>query len=547
MVHEKVIVAKCAGLPLAVVVIAGILLNHPDVVDWWKHVASSVRDYIARDATKTAEVIHLMYRHLPNYLKTCFLYLGVFREDFEIQVWKLVLMWISEGFIQNQDKFNLEVSAEQYLEELVHRNLVMVGQRRANGKIKTCRMHDTLREFCKKQAAEESLFGEIKAENLSPPTSSENQTVVDYQRLCINNVNLSTFLSGAPSGNCVRSLVACPKDASKLEARLVLNITKAFNLLRVLEMETLVISPRLHPDFCTLVLLQYVSISLEEGFIPPLFSNLLNLQTLIVTTKANTLEIKASIWDLPQFRHLHTNVSTIISAKPKGKEASQPNKNVQTLSSISPEICTKEVFVKTPNLKKLGVRGSISKLLQANDASNMFADLLQSLENLKLLNDDTESKVYRLPSKDKFPPQLTQLTLLNTLLNWRAISSLGELENLEVLRLKENACEGEIWNLGKEIFGRLKHLHIGRGDLMVWTASADNFPKLKSLELDCCSKLRGIPNELADITSLQSVALNCTNNQVAASARRLQLLKVERAKKAKIFDNFKVSVYPPDF
>ncbi|CAI9107967.1 OLC1v1007464C1 [Oldenlandia corymbosa var. corymbosa] len=549
--YEKIIVAKCAGLPLAVVVIAGILLNHSTVIDWWRHVADSVKDYIARDAAKTAEVIHLMYHHLPNYLKTCFLYLGVFREDFEIQVWKLVRMWISEGFIQNQDKFNLEVMAEQYLEELVHRNLVMVGKRRANGKIKTCRMHDTLREFCKKQAAEENLFGEIKADNLSSSPSSENQAVGDYRRLCINNVSLSTYLAGAPSGKSVRSLLACPKDETTMDAKLVSNITKAFNLLRILETEAVVIIPRLPADFCSLVLLQYVAISLVDGFIPPVFSNLLNLQTLIVNTKSNALEIKANIWDLPQFRHLHTNASTSISTKnqTKGKEAAQPNKNVQTLCSISPGMCTKEVFKKTPNLKKLGVRGSITSLLEVNDDSNLFAHLykLESLENLKLLNGDTESKVYRLPPKDKFPPQLTQLTLLNTLLNWRAISLLGELENLEVLKLKENACEGEIWNLGQEVFARLKHLHIGRTDLMVWTASADNFPNLKSLELDGCSILRGIPNELADITSLQSVALNCTNNQVAASARRLQLLKVERAKKAKIFGNFKVSVYPPDF
>ncbi|CAI9118924.1 OLC1v1020551C1 [Oldenlandia corymbosa var. corymbosa] len=545
--YEIKIVEKCDGLPLALVVIAGILVNHPDRTDWWRHVSNSVRDYIAKDATQATKVIDLMYKHLPNHLKTCFLYLGVFREDFEIPVWKLVRLWISEGLIPQEGDLDLEITAEQYLDELVYRNVVMVGQRRSNDKIKTCRMHDTLREFCKKEATEENLFQEIKTDNL-------DMKLDQCRRICINNVQISNFLSPTTSGKSVRSFLTCPKEDMAADLKLVSNISKAFKLLRVLEIPSL-ISPRFSPDLCGLVLLKYIAIQIIGGIIPAVFSQLLNLQTLIVKTSSPTLEIKADIWKLSQFRHLHTNASASFpppssSDKTKGKEGAPPlPKNVQTLCTISPESCNREVFAQTPKLKKLGICGSLSKLFQASSKANLFEYLrtLEYLENLKLLNDDDmSSKLYSLPPKKSFPPHLTRLTLSHTFLGWDEMSVIGELDELEVLKLKEFAFQGTKWEPNKGGFKSLKHLFIGRTDLVVWQASVDHFPKLKSLELNGCDKLQSFPHGLADIPSLQSVVLHCTNTNVANSARKLQVLKLKQANKGNKSTNFKLSVYPPE-
>ncbi|XP_027107295.1 putative disease resistance RPP13-like protein 3 isoform X2 [Coffea arabica] len=305
--YELRILQKCDGLPLAIVVVAGILVNHRDRTDWWKKVAEDVNDYVARKQEQSYDVIKLSYNHMPYYLKPCFLYLGVFREDFEIPVWKLVRLWIAEGFIPRDGCMSLEDIAEDYLEELVDRNLVMVGHRRLTGQIKTCRIHDTLRDFCKKEATKENLFQEIKR-------------------------------------------------------------------------------------------------------------------------------------------------------------------------------------------------------------------------------------------------KLTRLTLLNTLLDWKHMSTLGKLEKLEVLKLKDNAFQGELWRTEGGGFRNLKVLHIGSTNLVMWKALASHFPILRSLFLRHCTKLEAVPSGLGDIATLQEIDLYCTNSMVAKSARNIQVLKlkVQANDKNKRGAAFKLSVYPPD-
>ncbi|KAL3499384.1 hypothetical protein ACH5RR_038477 [Cinchona calisaya] len=84
--------------------------------------------------------------------------------------------------------------------------------------------------------------------------------------------------------------------------------------------------------------------------------------------------------------------------------------------------------------------------MAANGQSSLFATLfrLEELENLKLLNDDVAFKLHDLPPENLFPIKLTRFTLLNTSLDWRKMSTLGKLENLEVLKLKDNAHQGEL-------------------------------------------------------------------------------------------------------
>ncbi|KAH6788449.1 hypothetical protein C2S51_003455 [Perilla frutescens var. frutescens] len=85
----------------------------------------------------------------------CFLYFGMFPPHFEIPVGKLISMWIAEGFIRQRDGLSMEETAENYLNDLINRQLVEVDQIKSNGKVKTCRIHRMLHDFCKIQAGEE--------------------------------------------------------------------------------------------------------------------------------------------------------------------------------------------------------------------------------------------------------------------------------------------------------------------------------------------------------------------------------------------------------
>lgn len=224
--------------------------------------------------------------------------------------------------------------------------------------------------------------------------------------------------------------------------------------------------------------------------------------------------------------------------------------NLRTLSTISPETCSEDVFDRAPNLSKLGIRGQLSKLFEVKGGSSLFDNVkkLNSLENLKLFNDvvdvqDSKGKIVSPP--DKFPPNLKKLTLYGTQLDWKYMSTLGMLENLEILKLKENAFKGKWWEPKDRGFPALKILHIGRTDLTNWVASDSHFPILKSLHLQHCTYLSAVPLGLANIATLQTIELYWTNVTAATSAKKIQSQKKKDQQTSK-GKGFKLSIYPPD-
>ncbi|KAK6786558.1 hypothetical protein RDI58_015083 [Solanum bulbocastanum] len=86
--------------------------------------------------------MQLSFDNLPHCLKPCLLYMGKFPEDTKITASKLISVWTAEGIVQNIE------SAEDYLMDLISRNVVMVSKRSYNGKVKICQVHDVVRHFC---------------------------------------------------------------------------------------------------------------------------------------------------------------------------------------------------------------------------------------------------------------------------------------------------------------------------------------------------------------------------------------------------------------
>jgi hypothetical protein len=133
-VIEQKIVENCKGLPLAVVLIAGVLKEKVENLDWWKQVGESLRQVgeslgSLNGGEGRFDVLEVVYNQLPEVLKPCFLFLGSFTEDEEIRVKKLNQLWISEGFVQKHENKSLEDVAEVYLMDLVARSLVAVARR----------------------------------------------------------------------------------------------------------------------------------------------------------------------------------------------------------------------------------------------------------------------------------------------------------------------------------------------------------------------------------------------------------------------------------
>ncbi|XP_041011970.1 putative disease resistance protein At1g50180 [Juglans microcarpa x Juglans regia] len=127
----KEMVTYCKGLPLAVIVLGGLLATK-QTLEEWKHVHRNVKSYIHQQKDLGINtVLALSYDDLPSHLKLCFLYLGHFPEDFEIRTKELIQMWMAEGLIlqTGSNKETLEDVGERYLQELDQRCIVQVGQK----------------------------------------------------------------------------------------------------------------------------------------------------------------------------------------------------------------------------------------------------------------------------------------------------------------------------------------------------------------------------------------------------------------------------------
>ncbi|XP_076917579.1 putative late blight resistance protein homolog R1A-10 [Bidens hawaiensis] len=207
--HGKEIAKKCHGLPLAVVVMAGVLAKEERSKDSWERIVERVSSYIVSDESRNMDIMALSYDHLPPRLRDCFLYLGGFPEDHKFLVRKLIWMWMAEGFVEEDGKRSLEAIGEDYLNELVDRNLVIVTNRKFNGDVKACSVHDLLRELCLERATKGHFCMKISTQmsNFSSMKQNKPRRIFTNQGFEINKLFHEPF-------PWVHSLLWCHKSMS---------------------------------------------------------------------------------------------------------------------------------------------------------------------------------------------------------------------------------------------------------------------------------------------------------------------------------------------
>ncbi|KAL6658719.1 hypothetical protein ACP70R_002759 [Stipagrostis hirtigluma subsp. patula] len=127
MVVSSDILKKCYGLPLAIITVASILACQPTMLkEQWQSIQNSLATQSPTNSIldDMKYILDLSFRSLPSQLKTCFLYLGTYPEDHEIERNDLVRRWVAEGFICHpvgQDAWDV---AESYFNELVNRSMI---------------------------------------------------------------------------------------------------------------------------------------------------------------------------------------------------------------------------------------------------------------------------------------------------------------------------------------------------------------------------------------------------------------------------------------
>ncbi|XP_051123367.1 putative late blight resistance protein homolog R1A-10 [Andrographis paniculata] len=484
----KKIAKDCEGLPLAIVSIGKLLRRAEKTVEYWKKVSEDENPLgiVVNDNSHITRSLLLSYDMLSRGQKPCFLYVGVFPRSYLISVSELIRLWAIEGFTDTSDR--------QLLDSLVYSSVVLVHERSSTiENTKTCRVHYVFRNLCISIAEKEKFCHVLNKYTYSFPRGTNHQP-----RLCThNNVMLGIEEVRATMGSIssIRSLLCLgPYHPYPLRLHLCFTMLKILNALSIrfytFPYETL-----------KLVRLKYLAIT-YDGELPNSISKLQKLQVLIVNRHCSGFDLPDPFTD-----------RTFLQ-------------NLNTLSGVSGCSCTRGVLGRLPKLEKLGIHIVAGQ----NEKENFsffgdIADMKPYLDSFKCTVSGFNTQVIsELPN---FPFKCEKITLSGCKFPWKYVEVFRC--NLRILKLRRNAFCGPVWEPFHGEFRRLKYLLLEDLDMEVWGgANSRHFPKLLSLIIKHCYKLREIPIDFGNIINLNTIEVEDCRPSVAISAKKIQEIHQEK-------------------
>ncbi|XP_039130253.1 probable disease resistance protein At1g58602 [Dioscorea cayenensis subsp. rotundata] len=526
-------VAKCCGLPLAIIVLGRLVLTRRQSAEEWRKLLKSTNWQLRQGEQKISEILALSYHHLPYYMKPCFLYFSIYPKGALISAKRLIRLWIAEGFIQPRDQETMEEVAEDYLEELVHWSMIQVVERHDHGGIKICRIHELLHDL--------SIFLAQGMNFIHIPSNDKEENILhNCRRLALHDDKSTRYIARSysiDSNSRLRTITSVDmgKSISKME-----KFFHDLKLLRVINLQGTRIKS-LPNDIGKLIHLRYLGLRYTDlTELPSSIGKLINLQTLDIKKSMHISELPSQVWKMQRnLRHLEGNYLSI-----KGLPSTESLPNLQTLSNVKAGTWLQNGLQKMTNISKLGVHDVTGTDKEA------LLDCLGKLDNLTKLTWKTKlawkttyhhmipssifsTSQYRnniqilylggplegLPDAICMSASLTKLTLQSTRLQEDPLVMLGKLANLQVLRLRD-AFVGEEMVCVEKGFPQLKVLELkSLSELEVWSIKDEAMPKLRELEIEACEYLMMLPQGLQMVTSLQKLKVIRMNDNFCRRLR----------------------------
>ncbi|XP_059632319.1 disease resistance protein RPM1-like [Cornus florida] len=514
------IVGKCEGLPLAIVAIGGLLSTKNKIVSKWERMYNSLGNELQRNPhlTSITKVILLSYHDLPYYLKSCFLYLSIIPEDFFIRGGRLIRLWIAEGFVKPEKGKTLEEVAEEYLTELIRRSLVQVTKLNLESKIRTCRVHDLIRELIV-QKSEELSFCQVVEDH----SSFDGQP----RRLSFHNhvYNVIETIGKLQIRSCLIF-----KVDDELPKPFLGTLFAKFKLLKVLDLEGAPFD-NLPKEVGKLFHLRYLSVrDTKVKILPKSIGKLYNLQTLDLKYSLVN-ELPNEISNLHKLRHLlaydfNYNVDSSIDFR-RGVKVHEGIKHLKELHKLRDVEASHEGFDQIirelenlRELRKLGI-----KMLRRENGRALI-DSIEKMKHLTYLSVRavSEDEILDLQCMTS-PPQcleclflhgrlgklpdwipklqnLVRLSLNYSGLSGDPIKTLQDLPNLLLLALRKG-YDGERLYFGAHGFHKLKVLYLYElQELNSLLIEEGALPLLEELEIGPSPQLKEVPSAIQHLKKL---------------------------------------------
>lgn len=222
------ILKKCGGIPLAIITIASLLATKSDENEW-RRVRDAIGTILDKSATLNGmkQILNFAYFDLPFHLRTCLLYLAVFREGYVIDKERLIRRWMAEGFIIEEHGKSLEEVGEYYFNELINRGLIQSVCIRYDGRIEACQVQNMIWDLILSKSAEENFVTRYD----DPGSIFGLQDRIRRLSLYCDHDRKDIFVPSAITASHIRSLTVCVTDK---EMPTLAN----FRALRVLDLES---------------------------------------------------------------------------------------------------------------------------------------------------------------------------------------------------------------------------------------------------------------------------------------------------------------------
>ncbi|CAG7874446.1 unnamed protein product [Brassica rapa] len=544
-------VTYCGGLPLAVTVLGGLLVNK-NMVEEWERVDDNIQSQIVHKNDKSQNsvyrVLSMSYEDLPMQLKHCFLYLAHFPEDYKIQVERLYYLWEAEGIITSSGNGATARSiGEDYIDELVRRNMVIGVKEDLSCRWEYCQMHDMMREVCLYKAKEENFLQIIKVPTSSTSTINA-QSHTGSRRLVVHGGGNALDMLGGKNNQKARSVLGFGLDSNlwKQSGQEFRNL----QLLRVLDLSLdykedfeFSLDLRIPSSIGKLIHLRYLSLAI--GWATHVPSSLRNLKLLIYLKLKSygSVHLPSIFNEMVELRFLM--LPRYFDDKTKLELGNLVN--LECLIPFRSECGSITDFLRMTRLRTLHIKlkgrytsetlaSSLCELRNLEELSLIDEKLSLIDEKLRLIEKNNESdgaydvdfvwnfihlrslklgiRIKKLPEHSRFPPHLAHISLIGCEMEEDPLQILEKLLHLKSVELHERSFVGRKMVCSKGGFPQLCNLEIWYlDDWEEWIVEEGSMPCLRTLSIGNCKKLKELPEGLKYITSLKEVKIRHKNKE----------------------------------